>query len=259
MGYSSTASARTDRTGPVAQLVSAPPCHGGGRGFESRRGRHPSTPGPAGPRRRAFGRHHAHWSACRSRWNARSSSALVDQALGRHPRRDRVAGAQRRGDRRGRRHPRTTRPARALRRRRAHRAGRRAVMELPDRIFVYRRPLLDFCRRRRRTRRGGPDHRRARGRPPLRDRRRPAATSSATPERGSAASATTPSSAAALARALADELGEEPGLERRCSRGPGQREQPLRRQNSSAKSSSSTNRPMRLGARPRQLRTRSSA
>ena len=27
--------------GPVAQLVSAPPCHGGGRGFEPRRGRRP--------------------------------------------------------------------------------------------------------------------------------------------------------------------------------------------------------------------------
>ena len=25
--------------GPVAQLVSAPPCHGGGRGFKSRQGR----------------------------------------------------------------------------------------------------------------------------------------------------------------------------------------------------------------------------
>ncbi len=29
--------------GPVAQLVSAPPCHGGGRGFESRRGRSASS------------------------------------------------------------------------------------------------------------------------------------------------------------------------------------------------------------------------
>ena len=27
------------RAGPVAQLVSAPPCHGGGRGFKSRLGR----------------------------------------------------------------------------------------------------------------------------------------------------------------------------------------------------------------------------
>ena len=31
--------ARTTEHGPVAQLVSAPPCHGGGRGFKSRRGR----------------------------------------------------------------------------------------------------------------------------------------------------------------------------------------------------------------------------
>ena len=31
--------ARTTEHGPVAQLVSAPPCHGGGRGFKSRQGR----------------------------------------------------------------------------------------------------------------------------------------------------------------------------------------------------------------------------
>ena len=28
-----------DKNGPVAQLVRAPPCHGGGRGFESHPGR----------------------------------------------------------------------------------------------------------------------------------------------------------------------------------------------------------------------------
>ena len=28
-----------NKQGPVAQLVSAPPCHGGGRGFKSRQGR----------------------------------------------------------------------------------------------------------------------------------------------------------------------------------------------------------------------------
>jgi hypothetical protein len=41
--------ARQYQQGPVAQLVSAPPCHGGGRGFESRQGRSPvETPGGAG-------------------------------------------------------------------------------------------------------------------------------------------------------------------------------------------------------------------
>ena len=33
----------SEQPGPVAQLVSAPPCHGGGRGFESRRGRQTQT------------------------------------------------------------------------------------------------------------------------------------------------------------------------------------------------------------------------
>ncbi len=35
---------RQSTPGPVAQLVSAPPCHGGGRGFESRRGRSTTQP-----------------------------------------------------------------------------------------------------------------------------------------------------------------------------------------------------------------------
>ena len=34
--------------GPVAQLVSAPPCHGGGRGFKSRQGRQQVKPPTAG-------------------------------------------------------------------------------------------------------------------------------------------------------------------------------------------------------------------
>ena len=34
------------KNGPVAQLVSAPPCHGGGRGFKSRQGRHIDKPVP---------------------------------------------------------------------------------------------------------------------------------------------------------------------------------------------------------------------
>jgi hypothetical protein len=38
--------ARQQQQGPVAQLVSAPPCHGGGRGFESRQGRNIGTEVP---------------------------------------------------------------------------------------------------------------------------------------------------------------------------------------------------------------------
>ncbi len=48
-------------------------------------------------------------------------------------------------------------------------------VELPDRIFVFRGPLLDMCDDRGGAGRGGPDHRGPRGRPPLRHRRRPAA------------------------------------------------------------------------------------
>ena len=46
---------------------------------------------------------------------------------------------------------------------------------LPDRILLFRGPLLDMADTRRGPRGGGPDHRRARGRPPLRARRRAAA------------------------------------------------------------------------------------
>ncbi len=57
--------ARTTEHGPVAQLVSAPPCHGGGRGFKSRQGRSdrpitgirkrsPVTHGPGDEGRRAL-------------------------------------------------------------------------------------------------------------------------------------------------------------------------------------------------------------
>ena len=33
-----------NKQGPVAQLVSVPPCHGGGRGFKSRQGRQAESP-----------------------------------------------------------------------------------------------------------------------------------------------------------------------------------------------------------------------
>ena len=49
------------------------------------------------------------------------------------------------------------------------------AVQLPDRIFIFRGPLLDFVRVRGGAGRGGADHRRARDRAPLRHRRRPAA------------------------------------------------------------------------------------
>src|SRR3954470_8988490 len=58
--------ARPAHPGPVAQLVSAPPCHGGGRGFESRRGRHTSLR-TAGPERLSL------WTRSRPRGNIEPS------------------------------------------------------------------------------------------------------------------------------------------------------------------------------------------
>ena len=53
--------------------------------------------------------------------------------------------------------------------------GETWLPELPDRIFLFRGPLLDMCDDEDGPGRRDPDHRGARGRPPLRDRRRPAA------------------------------------------------------------------------------------
>ena len=109
--------------GPVAQLVSAPPCHGGGRGFESRRGR--STIATARP---------AHRTA------ARAPPGQVAQLVEHAPEKRRVGGSI----------PSLTTPPRTARRGvvplRA--ADARAAVPRNSRRSPDRRPVLCAVRRR---------------------------------------------------------------------------------------------------------------
>ena len=71
--------------------------------------------------------------------------ALVDRALDGIPDELAAAGAQRRGAGRAGGAGGRPRPARAVRRRGAHRADGDYAGMLPDRIFIFRGPLLDMC------------------------------------------------------------------------------------------------------------------
>src|SRR5512133_3389231 len=151
------------KPGPVAQLVSAPPCHGGGRGFESRRGRRETLrtmwSGAFCVSRHASGGRRTSPYAVRGRTFPRvglngampveldpaAFDALVERALDDIP--DEIAALVRNVVVLVEDEPPADEPdllglyeGIAL----TERWGDGA-MELPDRIFVFRGPLLDLC------------------------------------------------------------------------------------------------------------------